>query len=46
MPVGVKPSPKTGFPGIVDMAGRIKKAGGAFINCGNKCGIYSTSGYV
>ncbi len=36
IPVGVKISPETGFPGIVDMARRVKNAGARFINCGNQ----------
>jgi len=35
IPVGVKLSPETGFPRIVDIARRIKKAGGKFANCSN-----------
>lgn len=35
IPVGVKLSPETGFPRIIDMARRIKNAGGKFINCSN-----------
>jgi dihydroorotate dehydrogenase/NAD-dependent dihydropyrimidine dehydrogenase PreA subunit len=35
IPVGVKLSPETGFPRIVEVARRIKKAGGKFANCSN-----------
>jgi dihydropyrimidine dehydrogenase (NAD+) subunit PreA len=35
IPVGVKLSPETGFPRIVEMAKKIKQAGAKFINCGN-----------
>ncbi len=35
IPVGVKLSPETGFPRIIEMAQGIKRAGGKFINCGN-----------
>ncbi|HXY73914.1 MAG TPA: 4Fe-4S binding protein, partial [Dehalococcoidales bacterium] len=35
LPVGVKLSPETGFPRIVEMAKRIKEAGAKFINCSN-----------
>ena len=35
IPVGVKISPETGFPRVVDLARRIKEAGAKFINCSN-----------
>jgi dihydroorotate dehydrogenase/Pyruvate/2-oxoacid:ferredoxin oxidoreductase delta subunit len=35
IPVGVKLSPETGFPRIIDIARRIKAAGAAYINCSN-----------
>ncbi|MBI2848131.1 MAG: hypothetical protein HYX83_03050 [Chloroflexi bacterium] len=35
VPVGVKVSPETGFPRIVELARRIKAAGGQFITCSN-----------
>jgi dihydropyrimidine dehydrogenase (NAD+) subunit PreA len=35
IPVGVKLSPETGFPRIVEMAKKIKEAGAKFINCSN-----------
>ena len=35
IPVGVKISPETGFPRVIDLARRIKRAGASFINCGN-----------
>lgn len=35
IPVGVKISPETGFPRVIDLAKRIKKAGSSFINCSN-----------
>ena len=35
IPVGVKLSPETGFPRIIQMAKRIKEAGATFINCSN-----------
>lgn len=36
IPVGVKMSPETGFPRIVDHARRVRDAGAKFINCGNQ----------
>jgi dihydropyrimidine dehydrogenase (NAD+) subunit PreA len=33
-PVGVKLSPETGYPRIVELARRVKDAGARFINCG------------
>jgi|WetSurMetagenome_2_1015567.scaffolds.fasta_scaffold67449_2 dihydropyrimidine dehydrogenase (NAD+) subunit PreA len=35
IPVGVKISPETGFPRVVDLARKIKKAGAKFITCSN-----------
>jgi dihydroorotate dehydrogenase len=35
IPVGIKISPETGFPRVIDLARRVKRAGAAFINCGN-----------
>ncbi len=35
IPVGVKLSPETGFPRIIEVARSIKKAGGKFANCSN-----------
>jgi dihydropyrimidine dehydrogenase (NAD+) subunit PreA len=35
IPVGVKLSPETGFPRIVELAKKIKEAGAKFINCSN-----------
>jgi len=35
IPVGVKISPETGFPMVIELARRIKRAGASFINCGN-----------
>jgi dihydropyrimidine dehydrogenase (NAD+) subunit PreA len=35
IPVGVKISPETGFPRVVDLARRIKAAGAKFITCSN-----------
>ncbi len=35
IPVGVKFSPETGFPRIVELAKRVRDAGCTFVNCGN-----------
>ncbi|MDY7019183.1 MAG: 4Fe-4S binding protein [Chloroflexota bacterium] len=35
IPVGVKLSPETGFPRIIEVARKAKEAGAKFINCGN-----------
>ena len=35
IPVGVKLSPETGFPRIVELARRVRDAGARFVNCGN-----------
>ena len=35
IPVGVKLSPETGFPRIIEMAKAVKNAGAKFINCSN-----------
>jgi len=34
-PVGVKLSPETGYPRIVELARRVRDAGAKFVNCGN-----------
>ena len=35
IPVGVKISPETGFPRVINLARGIKRAGASFVNCGN-----------